>query len=342
MIFLVLFMQMAQFKKHSMEEEAARREAAASGWTEDASQVGSGTGAKGTEPVLPRDENGVLELKGKKYRRNTAIRAILCIGVDSKGEMEAYQASGLAGQADAIFLVAQDMAREQVKILMIPRDTMTEIRLFDLMGKELGKDIQHLNLAYAYGDGREESCGLLEEAVSGLLFGMKIDGYLAMNTSMISRINDEVGGVTVTIDAEGLETRDPALLRGSIVKLNGKQAEIFVRYRDIHEAQTAISRMDRQKQYIRAYIETAKAEAGKDDQLIVRLMNTLEEGMITNLAKDQYLDMGLAVLNSQQSLTDQDFLMVPGEAVETQLFDEYHPDMEALAELIVGMFYKEM
>ena len=33
--------------------------------------------------------NGILTWNGKKYRRNTAMRAILCIGVDTKGEMEA-------------------------------------------------------------------------------------------------------------------------------------------------------------------------------------------------------------------------------------------------------------
>lgn len=29
--------------------------------------------------------------------------------------------------------------------------------------------------------------------------------------------------------------------------------------------------------------------------------------MVTNMAKDQYLDMGMAVLNSQQELGDKDF-----------------------------------
>ena len=29
--------------------------------------------------------NGILTWNGKKYRRNTAIRAILCIGVDTEG-----------------------------------------------------------------------------------------------------------------------------------------------------------------------------------------------------------------------------------------------------------------
>ena len=54
--------------------------------------------------------------------------------------------AGSGGQADAIFLVAQDVARDKVEILMIPRDTMTEITLTDLSGNVLGRDIQHLAL----------------------------------------------------------------------------------------------------------------------------------------------------------------------------------------------------
>ena len=51
------------------------------------------------EALGPPAEN-VLEYKGKKYRRNTAVRAILCIGVDTTGELERYHVSGAAGQAD--------------------------------------------------------------------------------------------------------------------------------------------------------------------------------------------------------------------------------------------------
>lgn len=292
------------------------------------------------EGFLEKDEE-IIELDGKRYRRNTAIRAILCVGVDTQGELETYQASGVAGQADGLFLVAQDMARDTVRILMIPRDTMTEITLFDLMGNELGKDTQHLTLAFAYGDGKEKSCELLQEAVSNLLFGLKIDGYLATNISSIALLNDELGGVTITILDEGLEQRDPELAKGNTVCLDGKQAEIFVRYRDITKAQTAISRMDRQKQYIAAYLNQVKQKGAKDKTLITRLVKDIEEHMITDMAKDQYMDMGLAILNSQQQISQGDFLTVPGEAVETVRFDEYHPDQEALKRMIVELFYKE-
>ena len=299
-------------------------------------------GINSMEILAANPEFGIIEIDGRKYRRNTAIRAILCIGVDTGGEMKVYHASGMAGQADGLFLVAQDMARDTVEILMIPRDTMTEITLLDLMGNELGKDVQHLTLAFGYGDGREKSCELLRDSVSELLCDLKIDGYIAMNTSTISLLNDEVGGVEVTVNEKGLDIRDPALTEGSTLRLNGGQAEIFVRYRDITKPQTAISRMARQKQYIKAYLDTAKTTAAKDKALITRLMNLVQEHMVTDMAKDQYLDMGLAVLNSQQSLEDSDFIMLPGEAVETELYDEYHPDPEAVKRTVVDLFYKEI
>ncbi|MFQ8841964.1 MAG: LCP family protein [Clostridium fessum] len=52
------------------------------------------------------------------------------------------------------------------------------------------------------GDGREESCELTAEALSKLLFGLKIDGYFAVNMDSIPYFNDAVGGVPVTVDDE--------------------------------------------------------------------------------------------------------------------------------------------
>lgn len=283
-----------------------------------------------------------VEYNGKKYRRNTAVKAILCIGVDTSGQMEEQEISGTAGQADGVFLIARDDSRNMARILMIPRDTMTEITLFDLAGNVLGKDTQHITLAFAYGDGKVESCKLMADAVSHLMGGLSIDGYMAMNMTAISELNDLVGGITVTIEDEGLEQRDPELVKGSTVTLDGTQAELFVRHRDVDIAQSAIRRMDNQKQYITSYVATAQEAAQKDEGLVTRLMNIMQKHMITNMAKDQYMDMAMAVLNSRETMEEEDILMVPGEVVETVLYDEYHPDREALQQMVLELFYREV
>lgn len=61
-----------------------------------------------------REQSAVdrIEYQGKIYRRNTYVKAILCMGIDRPGSLEETMVAGSGGQADAIFLVAQDVARE--------------------------------------------------------------------------------------------------------------------------------------------------------------------------------------------------------------------------------------
>lgn len=286
------------------------------------------------------DGDGTIEYQGEVYERDPSVKAILCIGVDSSGALE-KKVTGDGGQADGLFLVAHDVARDYVRILMIPRDTMTPITLTDLSGNILGKTDHHITLAYGYGDGRELSCEWTAEAVSELLYGLRIDGYLAMNTSMIPVLNDMVGGVTVTVDIEGMERRDPELVKGATVTLQGKQADLFVRYRDIDIDNSAITRMSQQRQYMEHYFATVKQKAAKDDQLIIRLMNAIEADMITNMSKDQYMGIGLDMINSSQMLSGDDILTIPGEAVTTDMFDEFHHDPEGTLQMVLELFYRK-
>lgn len=284
--------------------------------------------------------DGMIEYQGNVYERNPSVKAILCIGVDSAGGME-KKVTGDGGQADGLFLVAHDVARDRVRILMIPRDTMTPITLTDLSGNILGKTNHHITLAYGYGDGREQSCEWTAEAVSELLSGLRIDGYLAMNTSMIPVLNDMVGGITVQIEVDGMEQRDPELVKGATVTLQGKQAEMFVRYRDIDIDNSAITRMSQQKQYMEKYLEAVRQKAASDDQLITRLMDTIQSDMITNMSKDQYMAIGLDIINSGQALSGDDILTIPGEAVTTDMFDEFHHDPEGTLEMVLDLFYRK-
>ncbi len=103
------------------------------------------------------EENTVF-WNGKTYKRNTYVKAVLCMGVDRDGPMTETTLSGDGGQADGIFLLANDTARGSMKILLIPRDSMTEITKTDTSwtetnGAKLGEVVDHLSLSYAYGDG---------------------------------------------------------------------------------------------------------------------------------------------------------------------------------------------
>lgn len=288
------------------------------------------------------DPDGAVEYRGKRYRRNTYIKAILCMGIDRPGSLEETRVAGSGGQADGIFLVAQDTARDRIKMLVIPRDTMTEITLTDLSGNELGKGIQHLTLAYAYGDGREKSCMYVTEAVSRLLGGLSIDGYMAVSMAVLPVTNDKVGGVAVTIKEQGLEQVNPAFIQGRTVTLRGEQAEAYVRYRDTGKAQSALVRMERQKSYIRGFLDAARNKSRLDDSLIPDLMREIEPYMVTDMTKDRYLDMALAFLGGNQDFTDTDMVTLPGTAVETVVYDEYHPNQEEIMAIVLDWFYRPL
>ena len=119
--------------------------------------------------------NGILTWNGKKYRRNTAMRAILCMGVDTKGEMEAQNVAGKGGDADALFLVAQDAAKDEAQIVLIPRNTMTEIEVFDYFGNPIGTETKQLTLTRLVD-------GIQEKAITN----MAKDQYMDMGLAMLN------------------------------------------------------------------------------------------------------------------------------------------------------------
>ena len=298
------------------------------------------------ERQYAQTENGSLfrsdtiQDQGKTYRRSSYVKAILCLGVDRDGPMTEETTPGFGGQADGIFLVAQDTARNSLKILMIPRDTMTEITMTDLSGNVLGKDVHHLTLAYTYGNGRETSCEYMREAVSDLLGGLEIDFYMAANTEVIAILNDTVGGVTVTIPTEGMEKSDPEFIKGTDVTLTGEQAEKFVRYRDTGKDHSALYRMDQEEEYILGFFQAVKERSRTDSNIVPVLFEKIEDYMVTDMGKEQYLKLAMDALETG-GLGEKNFYTVPGSGVTTARYDEFYADEEELLPLILEMFYQE-
>ena len=112
-----------------------------------------------------------VEYKGETYKYNDHLSNYLFLGIDTRETVDTYQS-----QADAIFLVSMDRATEKIKVLFIPRDSMTRIEVFNPAGKSLGMTTDHINIQYAYGDGRQKSCELMKTAVSNLLNGLPVQG----------------------------------------------------------------------------------------------------------------------------------------------------------------------
>ena len=290
-------------------------------------------------------EGNTVSWDGKTYKRNPYVKAVLCMGVDRDGPMTETTLSGDGGQADGIFLLANDTARGSMKILLIPRDTMTEITKTDISwtdanGTELGQSVDHLSLSYAYGDGREKSCEYTKQAVSHLLMGLEIDSYMAADLEIIASLNDEVGGVSVTIPTIGMEKADPEFVFGKTVRLKGEQAERFVRFRDIERDNSAISRMEQQKLYISGFFQAVKEKSKTESSITEKLFEMSQDYMVTDMAKDEYLKLAINALEGE-GLTSSSFKMAPGTGTATETYDEYYVDQEALVPILLDLFYRE-
>lgn len=288
-------------------------------------------------PDLSQSE---VSWNGKTYKRNSYIKPILMLGVDRQSDMHTAQEYGEAGQCDGVFLIAQDTAHNTVKLLMIPRDTMTEVMERDPADGVIKPYIDHLSLSYCFGDGMEISCENSRLAVQSLLRNLPIRDYMAVDMSVINTVNDAVGGVTVTIPTEGMEKADAAFVCGETVTLKGEQAERFVRYRDTGIDNSAIARMSQHRQYIEGFYKALRNCQSKDSQTVTGLYDLIRDYMITNMPKDVYMKTALDVLQSGD-IGESNMLALPGYGTATDTFDEYYADKAGTVEVVLSMFYRE-
>ena len=295
------------------------------------------TGTAADMDTADRTRGAVL-WNGKEYEYNDHLSNYLVLGIDTREKTETSVGQADAGQADAIYLVSRDRVKNTVTVISVPRDTMTEIEPFTPGGESLGKSTDHISLSYAYGDGGHESCRLAREAVSNLFYGLPIQGYCAVNMDGISALVQSVGTVTVTVPNDSLEAEYPGFTAGSQVTLNEENTEIFVRYRDTDERQSALARMERQEEFIRALGAAVKALAAQDSGFAGKLHETMRPYMVTSMGNDEFVRLMQSAAEGGAS----EGWTVPGQPVDGQYYDEYHVDDEALYEKIIETFYTEI
>ena len=330
----------------SSDGNTGNQENGASSSTDASGTPGSDPGSANSEEAEMGDylvdlSQDTVTWNGKTYRRNTYIHTILCLGIDRTDDMVGTREPGEAGQSDGIYLIAQDTVRNQIKILMIPRDTMTRIVITDKNNQELGTRVDHLNIAYGYGDGEKLSCDLAKRAVMNLLQGIPIDRYMAVDIVVLSKLNDAVGGVTVTIPTDGMEKRDPAFVKGTQVTLHGDQAEAFIRYRDIERDNSALFRMNQHKEYMEQFFKAVKQKSKEDSQIVTNMFDMIQDYMQTDMPKDEYMKIAIDVLGSG-SLGDDNFRMIPGVGTATDTYDEFHANIQQMIPILLQMFYGEV
>lgn len=293
------------------------------------------------EPENGKNSSGeVLTYQGKTYQYRDDVINILCLGIDKEEIMsETDDDGGSVGQADAIVVLSIDTTAKKIRMLAVPRDTMTNLIQQDEEGKNSGFFQGQITLQYALGDGQEQSCLLTAERVSEILGKLPLNGYVAVNLSCIGTINDAVGGVTVTMD-EDYTLFNSKFTKGSTVCLKGHEAVEFLQGRDIRVPKSAYMRMERQKQYVKAWIAQAKQAVCEDAFLPFALMQEMGENMLTDLGTARLLCLTREL--SACDFSEEEMYILPGEIRMGAKYEEYYPDADKTTELLIKLFYEEI
>ena len=214
------------------------------------------------------------------------VFSVLVVGKD--------KASSLA---DVIMLVSFDRSNDRVCVLQVPRDTYAEYgnsAYYKINGalKTLGAD---------------GMCVFFEES-----FGIHLDGYVSLDLEGFRNAVDAVGGVDITVEKD-MKYSDPAQglyinLKKGRQKLDGKQAEMLVRYRSGY-ARGDLDRLDTQKRFLAALLLGMKEK--------INLFNAygVANGVIPHLETDVNIPELVSIAISGMSVKNENirFVTLPGE-----------------------------
>lgn len=282
----------------------------------------SGARHKGEDAIIVGNESCPLKNDIKTY---------LLLGVDTEKSLREEKEPGLGGQSDAIYLLVCDMSKKSVHIVGIPRDTMTEIKVFLPSGKYNGVSKDHLTLQYAFGDGMEFSCQLMEEAVSKLLYGIPIDGYAALNLGAVPDLADALNGVEVIVPDDSAVSEESTFKKGAKITLTRHNIKKFLRFRDIETTLSASIRMERHKAFFRGCAKKLKSMAEEDAASVIRLYETYSSEFITDMEPEECA--GLARFDFEE-----DVELIPGKYNSDADFDEFYVDETALRKMVKRIF----
>lgn len=285
------------------------------------------------QDILSQADRDVVYYNGEEYKYNYDLKNILFMGIDNNTEMEQQNSLGQGGQADCIILISIDKKKKTTTMLQISRDSMTEVDIYDMNGNYHTSVQAQIATQYAYGNSPKNSCWAMKKTVSEFLYELPIDGYVAIDIAAVSRINDMLGGVKITIP-EDYTSVDATFVKGATLTLNGRQAEKYVRYRDTTITGDNEFRMRRQMQYIPALLDTFRNRTKNSEQEMEQLYKEVSPYIVTDLSLEELTNM------SQYEWDKGNVEYLEGQIVAGEEFEEFHVDDESLQEQVMKTFYK--
>lgn len=294
----------------------------------------------GTEQTTYDWEEGWVRYEDKIYEYNDNIMTFLVMGVDKMTPVREAKNATDGGQADGLFLVVVNPDNKDVKIIAINRDTMVDIYMygFEENGITPVKKGQ-ITIQHGYGDGLEQSCEATVDAVSKLFYDLPISGYAAINMGAVPDIVEAVDGVDLEV-LEDMTKVNSEWTKGASVHLIGKDAYDYVHFRDTTVFESARGRLARQKQFLSVYLDKMKAQVKRDPTLPVQLYGTLTKYMVTDITVDEAAYLVTRI--GDYDFKAENIYTMEGSTVMGEQYEEFYPDYDALKDMMIRVFYREV
>ena len=282
------------------------------------------------------DDNEIT-YKGNKYTLNKNIISALFIGVD-KIDINQNKGYGKNGQADTLFIMALDTKTGDIKIIPISRETMVDVDIYSSTGIYSGIENKQVCLAYAYGNSAEESCENVLKSIKRILYGINVNGYVAVELDGISEITNKIGGVKVTA-LRNFSHPNLHCKKGEEITLKGAAATTYLQLRN-EDLDSNSERMENQKQFLSSLASTMGNNIMSDYSNIITYYNTLSPYISTNLSLSQITYIATNFLKSDIG-NEFDYKTINGKHIKGEKYIEFHPDEDQLLDTIVDVFYIE-
>lgn len=285
-------------------------------------------------------KEGWIRYNGKIYEYNSDIMTFLIMGIDKLTPVKAAEDATDGGQSDGLFLAVANPDDKTVKVIAVNRDTMVDVYMYGFEQDGVTPVVTaQITVQHGFGDGLEQSCEATVAAVSKLFYDLPISGYAAINMGAVGDLTDAVGGVDLYVLEDMVEISDD-WTAGAYIHLKGKLAYDYVHYRDVTVFESARNRLARQKQFLSQFIVKAKESIKQDITLTIRLYNLLDKYMVTSITANQATYLATQLID--YSFDGEDIYTLEGTTVSGERFEEFYPDEEALKELMLQIFYREI
>ncbi|PRR91978.1 MULTISPECIES: LCP family protein [unclassified Bacillus (in: firmicutes)] len=208
--------------------------------------------------------------------------SVLLLGIDSRPGETVDEA-----RSDAVLLAAVNRTEKTIKLLSIPRDSYVDIP---------GRGYDKIAHAHAFG-----SADLSVKTVENLL-NIPVDYVISGNFKAFQDIVDELNGIDVTIEDEGIAKQMEKDSKGKVHvqtgthTLNGEEALAFVRTR---KADSDLMRGKRQMEALQAIFEKSKSISSIPSY--DNIIDTLGDNVSTNLSMKQFIGL-FPLLSSLKSV----------------------------------------